>query len=129
MRTALIFGRDPALILAFVAGFIQVVSSFIFPLSGEAQSLLNGAVVAAAGLWTAWKVARDKLVPAILGFAQAGLSLAVGFGLNVDAEQQSVLMSFIAVAVGMFARTQVTAKIDENGARRVPLEGPRRPVA
>lgn len=112
-----VFGRDPALWLAFVAGLVQLVSAFFLPLSDAQQGVLNAVAVAGLGLITAWAVARDKLVPAIMGAVQALLSLAVTFGAGLSGEQQFVIMSFVAATVGMFVRTQVTAKVPEEAMR------------
>lgn len=113
-----IFGREPALVLAFIAALVQLASAFWFDLSGDQQGYLNGAVAALVGLATAWSVARDRLAPAVLGAAQALLALAVAFGLSWSAEQQSVIMAFVATAVAMFVRTQVTAPVAPEAVSR-----------
>ncbi|MEV6368197.1 hypothetical protein AB0L86_15030 [Micromonospora musae] len=49
---------------------------------------------------------------ALLGFAQAGLAAAaVGFGLDMSAEDQAVLLSFVSVVLGMFERAQLTGPV------------------
>lgn len=111
-----IFGREPALLLAFFAALVQVVSTFIVDLSPEQQSLLNAGVVALAGLITAIKV-HDGIQAGVLGFVQAVLSLAVGFGLHWDASQQSVAMALVAALVALWVRTQVTAPVSAAGVR------------
>lgn len=106
-----IFGREPALVLAFVAVLIQGVSVFLFNLSDGQQGVLNAFAVALVGLATAVKVKTDKLAPAILGFAQAALATGLAFGWHLAADQQTVIMSFVATAVAMFVRTQVEAPV------------------
>jgi len=44
----------------------------------------------------------------ILGLVQAGLALAVGFGLDLSAEQVSLLMAFAAAIVAVITRAVVT---------------------
>ncbi|MEU7905327.1 hypothetical protein [Actinoplanes sp. NPDC049118] len=114
-RTVRIFGREVALWLALIAAAVKLLSAFWLHLTDDQQTLVNAAAAAAAGLVVAFLV-RDGIQAAILGFAQAGLALGVGFGLDMPAEQQAVLLSFIAVAVGMFERTQVTAPVPADTA-------------
>jgi hypothetical protein len=103
-----IFGREPALWLALVAVIVKVVAAFVVDVSPEAQTWINTAAAAAMGLAIAILV-RDGIGAAVLGFAQAVLALAVGFGLNWTTAQQAIVLSLITVVVGMFDRTQVTA--------------------
>jgi hypothetical protein len=110
MRVVKIFGREVALWLALIAAAIKLISAFWIQLSDNQQSVINAAAAAIAGLIVAFLV-RDGIQAAVLGFAQAALALGVGFGLNMPAEQQAVVMGFVAVAVGMFERTQVTAPV------------------
>lgn len=103
-----IFGREPAVLLSFVAVVVKLATAFGLGLTPDQQSVINAVAAAAVGLVVAF-VAHDSLSAPILGFSQAALSLAVGFGLHWSADQQSVVMSFVAVAIAMFVRTQVTA--------------------
>ena len=102
-------GREPALVLAFLASLVNAFSAFVFNLTVEQQGGLNAVFVAVAGLVTAVSVAQEKLVPAILGFAQAGIALGLAFGWNLTPEAQSILMGLISTGVAMFVRTQVVA--------------------
>lgn len=105
-----ILGREVALWLALIAAAVKLTSAFWLNLSDNQQTVINATAAAAAGLIVAFLV-RDGIQAAVLGFAQAALALGVGFGLDMPAEQQAVLLSFIAVAVGMFERTQATAPV------------------
>lgn len=104
-----IFGREPAALLAFVAVAIKLIGAFGVNLSSDQQAVLNAVAAAGVGLAVA-AMAHDSLAAPLYGFAQAGLALAVGFGLHWSADQQAVVLSFVQVAIGMFLRTQVTAK-------------------
>ncbi|MEU4218112.1 hypothetical protein [Actinoplanes sp. NPDC026623] len=108
--TVRIFGREVALWLALIAAGVKLASAFWLHLSDDQQTLVNAGAAATAGLLVAFLV-HDGIQAAVLGFAQAVLALGVGFGLDMPADQQAVLLSFIAVAVGMFERTQVTAPV------------------
>lgn len=104
-----IFGREPAALLAFVAVVIKLLAAFGAGLTSDQQAVLNAVAAAAVGLLVA-VLAHDALAAPLYGFAQAGLALALGFGLHWSAEQQAVVLSFVQVAIAMFVRTQVTAK-------------------
>ena len=50
-----------------------------------------------------------KTEPAlVLGFLQAGLSLGLGFGLNLSTMQQGEIMAFAAAFLAMVIRSNVT---------------------
>lgn len=118
-----IFGREPAVILATVSALIQFLSLFVVELTTDQQAVLNAVVAALIGVITAAAVARDKLLPAVVGLGQAILALAVGFGTDWSAEQQTSLMALIATVAGMFIRTQVAAPVDEVGQLRARRHG------
>jgi hypothetical protein len=54
---------------------------------------------------------HDGLGAAIIGLAQAGLAVALGYGLDWSSEKQVAAMAFVTIVVGMWDRTQVTAKV------------------
>jgi len=109
-RSPLIFGREPALYISLAASVIRLLAAFVVDLSDLQQSALNAVIVAAAGLLIA-HIVHDGQVAAILGFVQALVSLAIGFGLKLDADAQAVIMSVVGTTVAMFTRTQVTAPV------------------
>ncbi len=104
------FQRDPALWTSLAATTIRLVSAFFVTLSVEQQAGLNAVVAAVAGLAIAYQVG-DGQNAAILGFIQAALALAVGFGLQLAPDNQAILMSFAGTLIAMFVRTQVRAPI------------------
>lgn len=110
--------RDPALYLTLFATIVRLLGAFVVNLSGEQQAVLNAAATAIAGLAVAVWVRRDGQVAALLGVAQALLALAVGFGLDVSAEGQAVIMSFIGALAAAFVRTQVIAPVSAEGVRQ-----------
>jgi hypothetical protein len=113
------FGRDPALYLTLVATDVRLFAAFFVHLTGEQQAVLNAVATAVAGLIVAVIVRHDGQVAAILGVAQALLALAVGFGLNISAGNQAVIMSFIGAVAAAFIRTQVVAPVAPTGARQI----------
>lgn len=44
----------------------------------------------------------------VLAFIEAGLALAIGFGLNWTAEQVALVIAFTSALLGLIARSQVT---------------------
>lgn len=112
-----IFGREPALWLALVAVLVKVLSAFWGHVNVDQQAVINAAAAAAVGLIVAAMVG-DGIVAAVLGFVQAVIALAVGFGLHLSSDRQALLMSLATVIVAMFTRTQVVAPV---AARPLPL--------
>jgi hypothetical protein len=111
--------RDPALWLTLFATAVRLGAAFIFEISDEQQAVLNAAATAIASLVVALWVARDGQVAALLGVAQALLALAIGFGLDVSAEGQAVIMSFVGAVAAAFIRTQVVAPVSPVGDRQI----------
>lgn len=109
-----IFGREPALLTALAGSLISFIGAFVVHLSDGQQTTLNAVVAAVFGLVTALGVDRDKLVPALLGVAQAVLNTALAFGLNLTAEKQSIVMGLVSTLVAaLIVRPQVTAKVPQ----------------
>lgn len=108
-----VLGREPALWCALAAAAVKLVAAFWIDLSVDQQSALNAIVAGILGLVVAIAV-KDGIQAAVLGFAQAALALAIGFGLHMSAPNQATLMAFVAVAVGMFERTQAIAPVPQS---------------
>jgi hypothetical protein len=117
-----VFGRDPALWIALFAGGLELFSTYVLHFSTELQGTVTAVVVMLFGLWTAAHLPNwgDKILPAILGLAQAIFALALAFGADIPATTQGQWMSFIALLVGAFVRTQVTAPVGNQGEKRLP---------
>jgi hypothetical protein len=110
MRSVKIFGREPAVWLALIAAALKLVGAFWVGLGPDQQAWINAVLAAAMGLAIAF-IVHDGVVAAVLGLAQAILSLAVGYGLDWSADQQAVVMAFVTMVAGAFDRTQVTAPV------------------
>lgn len=100
-------GREPALLAMLVGIAIKLFGSWA-DLGIEQQALLNAAAAAGIGLIIAIAT-HDGQSAAILGLAQALISLVIGFGLRIDPDTQAMAMSAVALVIGMYERTQVTA--------------------
>lgn len=103
-----IFGREPAMWLAFIAALVKLISAFWLHLTVDQQSTINALAAAVVGVVVAVLV-HDGLSAAILGLSQGSLALAIGFGLHMAADKQAILMAAVGITVAMFVRTQVTA--------------------
>lgn len=106
-----VFGREPAVVIAFLATLLQVAGSLGLSLSVPLQAALIAVLTAGAGVWTAFKVQADKALPALLGFAQAGFALLLALNFDVTTAVQSAVAAAITAAVALFVRTQVTAPV------------------
>jgi hypothetical protein len=113
-----ILGREPAVLLGFVAVVVKLVAAFGVDVSSEQQAVINAVAAAAVGVTLA-VMASDGIGAALLGFIQAALALAVGFGLDWSAEQQAVVLSVAAGVVAMWDRTQVTAPVAAGAGKPV----------
>ncbi|MEV8625260.1 hypothetical protein [Streptomyces sp. NPDC051079] len=110
MKTPLILGREPAAWLALVAIIVKLAAAFGWDVSLETQANVNAVAAAAMGILIAVLV-HDGLGAAIIGLAQGALALAIGYGLDWSADRQAVVMAAVTIAVGMWDRTQVTARV------------------
>lgn len=115
----MLFKRDPALILMFLATTVRLVSAFWLDWTVEQQSLVNAALAAVTGGIVAVVVRRDGQVAAISGGFAAVIALAIGFGLRLSPENQALIMSVVGAALAMFTRTQVTASVPPTTNRAV----------
>jgi nicotinamide riboside transporter PnuC len=110
-RSRFDLAREPAVLLALISAALQVISTFIFNLTDEQQGLINAAVALILGGVTAAMVSVDALLPLLAGIVQAVLNVAVAFGLELSADQMTVIMAFVAAVVGLFVRSQVTPMV------------------
>jgi hypothetical protein len=115
MTVVKIWGREPAVILAFVAALIQGVSGFFFHLTADQQGVLNAVAVAVLGFVTAAAVKGDAWLPAISGLIKAVGALGLAFGAHWSADKQSLVMVLVTAAFAAFVRTQVTAPVNAAG--------------
>ncbi|MFI0406567.1 hypothetical protein [Actinomadura sp. 3N508] len=124
-----ILGRDPATILAFVSAAIQMAVAFGLDWSHTQTAAVNAGAAAVLGLLTACFVARDQILPAIIGFTQAAVTVGLAFGLDWTADQTAMFMSAVAAGVGLFGvRPHVVAVVDDKW-NPVPRELPFRRAA
>lgn len=105
-------GREPALILiGVIAPAATLIVSMIPGLSLPWATGINAAAVALAGAATAWIVRSDRLAPALLGLAQAVITVGLAAGLHLSAAQQAGALAVVGIVVAAFVRSQVAAPV------------------
>ena len=111
------FGREPVLILGFVAVALKLASAYGLDVSVEQQAVIMAALSAVVALVEAVVLRTGAAAAAIVNVAQAVLALFLGFGLDLSAEQQALWMLVVEGAVALLLRREVTAPVPE-----VPIE-------
>lgn len=105
-----VFGRDPAVILAAVGAFWQILSAFGLDFDAQLQAIVTAVVAAALGLVVAVQVG-DGVIAAVTGLITAGISLVSYFALNWTAETQAQVVGAIMLIVAAFVQSRVTAPV------------------
>jgi hypothetical protein len=127
MSLRTILQREPAFILGLASAVLQMLIGFGIGLTTGEAAAINAIVAAALGVATSVYLARDQLVPALVGLSQAAITLGLAFGLGWSAGQVTMVMAVVAAAAAFFGvRPNVVASIDAYG-RLVPrgtLSGP-----
>jgi hypothetical protein len=104
-----VWGREPALILAAIAVFVQILSAWVFPLTEGQQSAVNAVALAAMGVAAAYSVRRNKLLPAAAGLLAAGTQAALAFGIQLTQDQIASIGALVAIPAAVFTWSRVDA--------------------
>lgn len=120
----MLFGREPAAILAFLAGLLKVAVAFGLPVTETQQTLLNTFLAAAVAIILLIVLRTGSVYAAVVNFAQAGMALVVGFGLDWSVEKQATVMAAVGLGLAVLGvRPQVEAPVSQVGSeRRSPLD-------
>lgn len=113
-----IFGREPALWLALVAGVVQSLTAFGVNVSPGVQTAVNAVAAGVVAVILAVVLKSGAIAGALMQLAAGGMALVVGLGLNWGTDRQSLVMSAVAVLISFFTRTQVTAPVSETAVER-----------
>lgn len=106
-----VLGRDPAVILAAVGAFWQILSAFGLNFDPKLQSIVTAGVAAVLGLVVAVQVG-DGILAAVTGVVTAGISLTSYFAFHWDAELQAQVVGALMLLVAAFVvRPNVTAPV------------------
>lgn len=120
-----IFGREPALILGFIAAAVQSLTAFGISVSPGVQTAVNAIAAAVVAIVSAIVLKDGALGAALMQLATAGMALVVGLGLDWSTERQGWVMALVAAGIALFTRTQVTAPV---AATRLEQHSPVKPV-
>jgi hypothetical protein len=111
-----ILGREPAYWLSLVSALVALVSATVLPLTVDQQGWVNAVAAALVGVVTAWALAGERLVAALVGFGKALIAAALAFGLSLAPEVQSTLMIAVEIVLtGLLVRPNVVAPISPGG--------------
>lgn len=110
MKTNVVVGREPAVLLGTVAAVFQLITGFGFDVSPQLQSIITAVVVGLFGLYVAIKVG-DGIKAAIIGLAQAGLSLFVYYGLDWSTDHQAKVLGALSFLLGLWIHDRVVAPL------------------
>jgi nicotinamide riboside transporter PnuC len=113
---ALAPGRDPA---AFVETGVQIALGVVvmLSLSTDLTAAWSAAILAVGGVITTVWVARDKLLPALVGAIKAVFALVVTLGADLNPAVETGLVMAVSAAATFWLRTQVSAPIALDGSR------------
>ena len=103
-----VFGREPAMWLAFFGALWQVVSAFGLHFGAETQSVVTAIVAAVFGVVVAIHV-HDGIISAVNGLVVAGVSAVSYYAMHWDAAGQAKLVGAIMIVFTFFfVRQNVT---------------------
>lgn len=124
-----IFGREPVLLLGFVAVALKLASAYGLDVSAEQQAVIMAVLSGVVALAEAVVLKTGAAAAAIVNLAQGVLALFLGFGLSMSAEQQALWMLVVEGAVALFLRKEVTAPIPAVRLEESSPVGRNRPTA
>ncbi len=106
-----ILGREPVLILGFVAVALKLAAAYGLNVTADQQAVIMAVLSGAVALIEAIVLRTGAAAAAVVNLAQACLALFLGFGLEMTAEQQALWMLVVEGAVAVFLRREVTAPV------------------
>lgn len=120
-KSALIFGREPVLVVAVVEALVTFVSLVLLHWTTDQITGVVVAVSALLGVYVAI-VTRSSVLAALVAFLKVLVIAIAGFGLQLD---PAVVSGFIAVVVSLFAllqRPQTTPTLPDPNAAPAVVE-------
>lgn len=106
-----VFGREPAMWLAFLGAIWQVVAAFGLHFGAETQSIVTAIVAGVIGLIVAVHV-HDGIISAVNGFVVAAVSAVSYFAMHWDAVGQAKLVGAVMIVFTFFfVRQNVTSPV------------------
>lgn len=105
-----LFGREPALVLGFIAAVVKLLG-YQFDVSAGTQTAINVLAAAAVALILAIVAKSGAWAAAVLQVAQALFALFAGLGLDWSADKQALWLATIGAALALYERTQIVPPI------------------
>lgn len=109
MLSVKLFGKDPALVSAFLQAVVMAFVTFKLGVTPEQGALISVAVTALVGTYAAFAI-KQNLLPAIVAGFQALAAVAVAYGLHLSPEESGALTAGLVGLLGLFLRTQADPK-------------------
>lgn len=107
-----IFGREPAVILAFIAAALKLAAAFGLKVSDDQQGVINTVLSCLVAVALVVVLHQGSLYAALVNLAQAGMALFLAFGLDLSGERQALIMASLAALLAVFGvRPQVQAPV------------------
>lgn len=105
-----LLGREPALILGFIAALVKLIG-YQLDVSAGTQTAINVLAAAIVGLILAIVAKSGAWAAAVLQVAQAVFALIAGLGWDWSADKQALWMAAIAAGLALYERTQIVPPI------------------
>lgn len=112
--------------LGFLAATLEAITAFGVHVTPDQQTYINTFAAAGVAVAAAIVLHTGALAAALANLAQAGMALAVGFGLDWSTPMQGKVMAAVTALLALWLRERVTPPVPT-----VPLEqsSPIKPAA
>lgn len=104
-----IFGREPVVILAFIAVSLKLSSAYGLEVSDAQQGAIMAVLSLIVAVASAVVLKTGAVGAAVINLAQGALALFLAFGLEMAAEQQALWMLLVEGVVALWLRERVVA--------------------
>lgn len=106
-----IFGREPVVILAFIAVALKLAAAYGLDVSADQQGAIMAVLSLIVAVITAVVLKNGAVGAAIINLGQGALALFLAFGLDLSADQQALWMALIESVVALWVREKVVAPV------------------
>lgn len=106
-----IFGREPVVILAFIAVALKLAAAYGLDVTADQQGAIMAVLSLLVAVITAIVLKNGAVGASIVNLGQGALALFLAFGLHLSADQQALWMALIESVVALWVREKVVAPI------------------
>lgn len=106
-----IFGREPVVILAFIAVALKLATAYGLDVSADQQGAIMAVLSLIVAVVNAIILKTGAVGAAIINLAQGAIALFLAFGLDMSADQQALWMALIESVVALWVREKVVAPV------------------